>query len=79
MKNYKNAKLFDCWDMPDDLCNRYLSLSDLGNDCIEEWGHYSTEVVGLKRPRDQTIEDVNAWLRENGAESGDLILIKHWW
>lgn len=88
---YKKMKVFDCqWNpgMPEDIKKIFFELhSDpaVGNDVFIEW----TIQDSIFDPTDQgdiKRKKIDDWLIANGAkaaksddDSGETVLIKHWW
>jgi hypothetical protein len=79
---YKIMKVFDCQDMPENIRQMFFELCESGNDCYVDWTINGTT--------DEYITDeekaIDAWLISNGAngapsedDSGEDILIRHWW
>lgn len=85
MKNkykYKTYKVFDCQDMPDDLCSKFLETYEKSNDVYVSWTikGSSPEYVSEEE------KEIDAWLIANGAddatspdESGETVIIQYWW
>jgi len=90
-----NAKciVFDCQDMPDALCHKYIQRGDKGcNDVYLEWywTDYYTSYNGeppLAPAWEGEIVDkeVQDWMLEQipdlqqKVEDDYIVLIKHWW
>lgn len=77
---YKTLKVFDCQDMPRELCYAFLKLWDNKcNDVYVNWevGEY---FVGTGEDTlDSTGRLVDVWLLENGAADQERVLINYWW
>lgn len=70
-KNYYKCKVFDCQDMPDDLTREFLYRYERCNDVYVDYVCHENE--------DEEPDIIDTWLLENGAKSGEEVLIKYWW
>lgn len=79
--NYRVMKVFDCQDMPPELCRAFLRMWDnKGNDSAVEW------TINDTVDPDELTQQIDEWLIKNGAQaakdessSGEEVLIKYWW
>jgi hypothetical protein len=71
---HKVMKVFDCTDMPEDLCRKFYGLYDRNNDSFIEW------TMG-DQGDDDTTREVEKWLVENGADPGtfERVLVLYYW
>ena len=74
-------KVFDCWDMPDNVREKFFELcsggNSVGNDCYVSWFPCSPCFE-----EDSDIKDswlVDTWLLENGANATETVIVQHWW
>lgn len=79
---FKMMKVFDCQHMPNDVRVVFFnSTEEAGNDSViqhtVESEYYEDENYHLVNNTYHTI--VDTWLRENGAEENETVMIKHWW
>lgn len=73
---YKIMKVFDCQDMPDDLCSEFLEMWDnKSNDSSVEWPTANT----VYADKDDPTRRIDEWLLEGGAEKYEDVIIKYWW
>ena len=73
---YKVMKVFDCQDMPDDLCREFLEMWDnKSNDSSVEWPTANT----VYESDDDPTKRIDDWLLECGAEKYEDVIIKYWW
>lgn len=80
----ETVKMLDCQDMPDDVRSAFMECYEcVGNDCIVTWqGWDADETDSGWDPDDEDAKRmrfVNAWLKEQGIQHGEKIVIKHWW
>ena len=83
MKKFKTMKVFDCQDMPDDLCRIFLLTWDNKcNDVFVSW----TIAGSTSESMSDEDKEIDAWLIANGAtaplasdQSGEAVIIQYWW
>ena len=83
---FKIYKVFDIHNDKKPLPYKYHEAlgiflhENIGNDAWHDWPALD-EDPNIYSPRHdpQTIVAVNQWLRDSGAETGDIILIRYWW
>lgn len=62
----KLMKVFDCQDMPKDICLIFLRSWD--NKCNDVYVNWTVET-----------DIVSKWLLQNGADLGEKVIVKYWW
>lgn len=75
-------KVFDSYDMPDDVRTFFFESNYQGNDCYV--GHEVNAATWYNEENGCTIPSeehniVDAWLLENGAQDSEYVLINHSW
>lgn len=85
MPIYKMMKVFDCqWDpgMPDDVKKAFFD-SQFDTCCNDVYVAWDVELGDSDYDSPDEIQSkrrlVDQWLIDNGANSGETVLIKHWW
>jgi hypothetical protein len=87
----KKMQVFDCQNMPEELCNKFIKFNDSPNDSYVSWypNEVITEYENYKvhnlyqderwRELNEIILEVNSWLKEQYEELDNKVLIKNWW
>lgn len=79
-RNFEMLKVFNCWDMPDDVRQVFFERCEQGNDCYVGW--WPTPAEYLEDCVTQVNEDntiVDDWLLNNGALPHEKVLVSHSW
>lgn len=79
---YTMMKVFDCQEMPDDVRRVFFEQTqDHGNSCYVSWWptsqQYQEDDGTWQDNEDYTI--VDGWLRANGAELDEKVVVRHSW
>lgn len=72
---YKMMKVFDSIGMPEEVLDALNPDRELNNNTFITFSTY-TEDDYMEFAEEATI---NNWLLDNGANVGDVVLIKYWW
>lgn len=79
-RKFEMLKVFDCWDMPDDVRQVFFERCGQGNDCYVGW--WPTPAEYLEDCVTQANEDntiVDDWLLNNGALPHEKVIVSHSW
>lgn len=90
---FEMLKVFDCQDMPEDVKRAFFDMKEMaGNDCYVSWWIHDEryppeeEMDSYYREHKRKKDLIDGWLIANGADpapseddSGERVLVKHWW
>lgn len=76
---FKQMKVFECQDMPEDVRKYFLEHTEQGNDCYVSWYAEADEVYDDQEDPKEVWNPVSLWLKDNGALWGEQVLIEHSW
>lgn len=68
---YQIMKVFDCQDMPDEICSSFLESWDKCNDCAL--------AIDMRFAGSDGYLDWEQWLLDNGVKEDETVIVKYWW
>lgn len=84
-----NCIVFDCQDMPEGLCHKYIKYEEKGcNDVYLEWyweDFYTDPITIPLNEYELIAKEIQDWMLlqipdlQEKIEIGYLVLVKHWW
>ena len=80
MPGHEMMKVFDCQKMPQDVRDAFFNDNQASNDTyVDHWVGEGYDEDYINDDVVDNLKKIDAWLKKNGAEDAEHVLISHWW